>query len=135
MSPNSAAACLTALFISLSGATAALAADINGAWVSDPDSCRKVFVKTGERIGFAKKADLYGSGFIIAGNRIRGKIASCAIKLRKDDGETVNLAATCSTDVAVETVQFTLKVLDDDRIARVFPGLPELETPYHRCRP
>jgi hypothetical protein len=112
---------------------AAEAAGVDGAWVTDADACKKVFVKTGNRISFAKKADLHGSGFVIEGNRIRGKIANCTVKARKQDGETVHLGAACSTDVAVETVQFTLKLDGEDRIIRMFPGLSELDTPYFRC--
>jgi hypothetical protein len=129
-----AATCAVAGLCWLAGARAGGAFDINGAWATDADACRKVFVKSGDTVRFAKNADLHGSGFVIAGNRIRGKIANCAIKVRKDDGQTVNLAATCSTDVAVQTVQFTLKILGDDSMSRMFPGIPELETPYFRCR-
>jgi hypothetical protein len=117
----------------LTGAPEARAAEIDGAWATAADACSKIFVKQGATIGFAKKADLYGSGFIIAGNRIKGKVANCTVKMRKDDGDTVNLAATCSTDVAVETVQFVLKVHDRNSMSRVFMGIPELDTPYVRC--
>jgi hypothetical protein len=113
---------------------AAQAAGVDGAWITDGDACDKVFVKSGSRIAFAKKADMHGSGFVISGNRIRGKIANCTVKVRKEDGNVVHLGAACSTDVAVETVQFSLRMEGDDKIIRLFPGLPELDTPYFRCR-
>lgn len=111
----------------------AWAADLNGAWANDAAACPNIFVKKGSAISIANKADLYGSGFIIEGNRIRGKMATCNIKARKDEETTVHLVATCSTDIALETVQFTLKIIDQNKIARVFPGMPELETSYVRC--
>jgi hypothetical protein len=82
---------------------------------------------------FTKDADVYGSGFIYQENRLKGKIATCAIKTVKEDGDVVNLITTCSTDVALETVQFSLKVENDNQITRFFPGVPELKTEYHRC--
>jgi hypothetical protein len=111
----------------------ATAADLTGAWANDTSACAKVFHKTGSRIAFARNSDAHGSGFIIEGNRIRGKMATCTIKARKQDGQIVNLVTTCSTDIAVETIQFMLKVVDQDRITRLFPGMPELEASYERC--
>jgi hypothetical protein len=134
MTLNGAVACMFALLCCFAGTATAQTNNVDGAWASDPDACSKIFVKTRDRITFAKNADLHGSGFVIAGKSIRGKMANCTIKVRKDDGDMVNMAATCSTDVAVETVQFVLKVLEPDRISRIFHGIPELATPYHRCR-
>ena len=57
-----------------------------------------------------------------------------ALTAAKQDGDTVNIVASCSTDVAVESVQFLLKVDGEDKLLRMFSGMPELETPYHRCR-
>jgi hypothetical protein len=31
-------------------------------------------------------------------------------------------------------VQFVLRVVDDDTITRVFPGIEGMEVKYHRCR-
>ncbi len=115
----------------LSEATHAM--DITGAWASDAAACGKVFVLSGKKISFAQDADMHGSGFIIESNRIRGKIASCNVTTRKQDGKTVHLIAACSTDVAVETVQFVLNIINNDQVSRVFPGLPELDTKYERC--
>jgi hypothetical protein len=112
----------------------AQAANIDGAWATAADACSKIYVKSAKGISFAKRADLYGSGFIIAGDKIRGRIASCTIKKRKQEGNTVHLIAVCSTDIAVDTMQFTLNIIDDDKVSRVFPGMPEMETPYERCR-
>jgi hypothetical protein len=30
-------------------------------------------------------------------------------------------------------VELALKIIDDNKISRVFAGMPELETPYYRC--
>ena len=117
----------------LSYGTVVHAADINGVWASDVAVCNKVFTKKGGRVSFAKYADIHGSGFILDGNSIRGKLANCKIKTRKQDGDLVHLVAKCATDVMLDNMELTLKVIDDNKVARVFAGLPELETLYYRC--
>jgi hypothetical protein len=124
-------ACL--LFMALMGRGSASAADVSGAWSTDVGQCAKMYLNRGKQIVFSPKADLYGSGFIIDSNMIRGKAARCTVKARKDDGQLVHLVAACSTSIAVETIQLTFKILGPDRVARVFPSMPELDTEYGRC--
>lgn len=119
----------------LSLLASANAVDLNGAWASDPELCGKIFVKKGKQTAFAPLSDLYGSGFIIGGNRIRGKVARCTIKSRKEDGDTVLLAATCSTIIAPQELEFSLKTVDDNRVARLFPGSSAMRVDFHRCPP
>jgi hypothetical protein len=119
----------------LSFVAPAYAIELNGFWASDPALCDKIFIKKGKQAGFAPLSDLYGSGFIIDGNRIRGKIARCTIKSRKEDGDTTLLAATCSTTVAVEELQFSLKAVDDNTVARLYPGSSAMRVDFHRCPP
>ena len=42
--------------------------------------------------------------------------------------------AACATDIMLSDVQFVLRVVDDDTITRVFPGIEGMEVKYHRCR-
>ena len=114
---------------------AAEARELTGAWATDAAACRKIFKGTGNNISFTRDADVYGSGFIYQGNRLKGKIATCAIKTHREDGDVTHLITTCSTDVALETVQFSLKIDNDSHITRFFPGVPELKTDYYRCSP
>ena len=107
--------------------------ELNGAWASDADQCAKVFVRQGGRLGFTEMSDVYGGGFIIDDDQIVGKFARCRIKARKDDGVNVNLIAACATDIMLSSVQFSLKELDADSIARLFPGIEDMEVRYHRC--
>ena len=123
---------LTSLLASFSGATAL---DLNGAWVSDADNCAKVFVRQGSQFGFTDMSDVYGGGFIINGDQIVGKFARCRIKARKDSGPYVNLVAACATDIMLSSVQFNLKELDGNSLARLFPGMDDMEIRYHRCSP
>ena len=109
------------------------AVDLNGAWAGDADQCAKVFVRQGEKLGFTEMSDVYGGGFIIDGDQIVGKFARCRIKARKDDGANVNLVAACATDIMLSSVQFSLKELDANSIARLFPGIEDMEIRYHRC--
>jgi hypothetical protein len=120
---------------SLVVASAARAADLTGAWVTDAAACKKIFTGSGSKLAFAKDADVYGSGFIYEKNRLRGKIATCLIKTQKEDGDVVNLLASCSTDVALATVQFSLRIDNENKITRFFAGMPELKTEYFRCPP
>jgi hypothetical protein len=113
----------------------ARALDLNGMWSSDPALCDKIFIKKGKQAALSPMSDLYGSGFIIDGNRIRGKIARCTIKSRKQDGDTVLLAATCSTTIAAQDLEFSLKTIDDNTVARLFPGSSAMQVNFHRCPP
>jgi hypothetical protein len=125
-------------FVILIGASllcglSAHAFDLTGAWSSNVSECNSVFVKRGKSIGFRKESDLHASGFVLEGGRIRGKLASCRIKSRKEDGNMINTVAACATDIMLSDVQFSVKVIDDNKIVRVFPGLPEMEYSYDRC--
>jgi len=115
------------------GGPAAHAADLTGAWASDASACNKMFTNKDGKIAIAEDSDLYGSGFIIEQNRIRGKIVTCNIKARKEDGAVTHLVANCSTDIAVETVQFSFKIDDNNKITRFYPGVPEMAVQYFRC--
>src|SRR4029077_7191107 len=101
-------------------AAPAQAIELNGLWSSDPALCDKIFIKKGKQVAFSPLSDLYGSGFIIDGNRIRGKIARCTIKSRKQDGDTLLLAATCSTTIAAQDLEFSWKTVDDNPVSRLF---------------
>jgi hypothetical protein len=111
------------------------ALDLNGAWASDADQCARVFIRQGGKLGFTEMSDVYGGGFIIDGDQIIGKFARCRIKARKDDDINVNLIAACATDIMLSSVQFSVKELDANSIARLFPGMEDMEIRYHRCPP
>jgi len=134
MRPGKFAATCAVLLTSLALAGGrAHAVELNGAWASDPDNCSKVFARKGSQLGFTDMSDVYGGGFIVDGDRIIGKFASCRIKARKDNGPNVNLIAACATDMMLSSVQFSLKELDANSIARLFPGMEDMEIRYHRC--
>ena len=107
--------------------------DLNGAWANDPSICGKIFVKQNAKLAMTKDADNYGSGFIVDGNQVRGKIATCNIKSRKEEAGVVHLITSCSTDVALQTVQISFKIDSENQITRIFPGVPEMSTSYTRC--
>ena len=65
--------------------------ELNGAWANDPSICDKIFVKQNAKFVMTKDADNYGSGFIVDGNQVRGKIANCNIKSRKEEAGLVTL--------------------------------------------
>ena len=111
----------------------AMAADIEGVWASDSAQCGKIFVKRGKTVVFAKDADIHGSGFIIEGRKIRGKTANCSIKTMKEDGSTVHMLAACATDIMLSNVQFSLKIVDRNRVVRIFPGVSDTEISFERC--
>jgi hypothetical protein len=109
------------------------AADIAGAWASDQKACDKIFQRKGAVVSLANRATTIGSGFVIDGSSIRGNVANCKIKSRKQDGDLVHLVASCGTDIMLSDVELTLKPLDNNRIARVFAAMPEMEKVYYRC--
>ena len=123
-----------AVFIAaLLASQAAKAVDLNGAWANDAAACNKIFEKKNNDISFTRESDQYGSGFIISGNQIKGKIATCTVNSRKEDGAVFHLIASCSTDVALSNMQMSFKIDSDNQITRVFPGLPEMQLSYVRC--
>jgi hypothetical protein len=111
------------------------AVDLSGAWATHADECSKVFIRKGRanEIGFTAMSDQHGGGFIIEADRLRGKFATCKIKTKKEDGQTVNIVAGCATDIMLSNVQFNLKVLEPNKILRMFPGMPDMEISYDRC--
>ena len=111
------------------------AVDLAGAWATNAGECRRVFIRKGgaNQIGFTELSEQYGGGFIVEADRLRGKFASCKIKTRKEDSETINIIAACATDIMLSNVQFSLKVVEPNKISRVFPGVMDMEINYYRC--
>jgi hypothetical protein len=122
---------LIGLFVATAGD--AVAVELNGAWATSADQCDKVFTREDGKLTFTDMSDVYGGGFIVDGNQLIGKFARCKVKARKDNGPNVNLVASCATDIMLSSVQFSLKELDADSIARLFPGMDDMEIRYHRC--
>jgi hypothetical protein len=113
----------------------AAAVDLSGAWASNADECSKVFVRRGraKQIEFTALSDQYGGGFIVEADRLRGKFARCKIKTKKEDGDSVTIIAGCATDIMLSNVQFSLKMLEPNKISRMFPGIEDMAISYHRC--
>jgi hypothetical protein len=119
----------------LHGPSQAGAIDLSGAWAICTDECPNVFVRRGraKQIEFTALSDQHGGGFIVEADRLRGKFARCKIKTRKQDGDTVNIIAGCATDIMLSNVQFSLKMLEPNKISRIFPGIEDMAISYHRC--
>jgi hypothetical protein len=118
---------------SLLGPQDVRAAELDGAWTNDKDLCDKIFIQNGGKIVFSEKADFYGSGFVIDGRMIRGKVATCKIKSMSKRGNHIHIGATCATDVMLSNSQFDLTVGDDGKLTRSFAGMPEMNMDYQRC--
>jgi hypothetical protein len=111
----------------------ARAFELTGAWASQTDLCKLVFARKGNQIVFTELSDLYGSGFIVDGNRIRGRSVQCTIKSRKQVGDGLELSAACATNIMTSNVNFNVQVLDDNNIARRFPAMEGMTLKYSRC--
>ena len=124
-----------AMAAGLHGPSQAGAVDLSGAWATSADECPNVFVRRGraKQIDFAALSDQHGGGFIVEADRLRGKFARCKIKTKKEDGDSVNIIAGCATDIMLSNVQFSLKMLEPNKISRIFPGIEDMATSYHRC--
>jgi hypothetical protein len=82
-----------------------------------------------------RNSDVYGGGFIVQGNQLRGQAKTCKVTSLKEESGNLNLIATCSTDIAIlGTQQVSAKIEGDDRITRIFPSFPEMGTTYYRCK-
>ena len=123
-----------AAFLLLSLSTSTQAAEVDGAWANKVGSCSKVFRKTGNRISVMSNDLAYGKWFILEENHVRGRLAACRINHRKQDGSVVHLIAYCRRGVAIHDMQFSLKIIDENNLKQIFPGLPEVEIEYERCR-
>ena len=75
------------------------AIELSGAWATEVELCKQVFVKKGNGTVFAELSDLFGSGFIIDGKRINGKNARCTITSRKQDGDNLEIGAACASTI------------------------------------
>jgi hypothetical protein len=120
--------------LGLASEAGAQSAGIDGAWSNSAKTCDKVFERKDGRIVMRKDSDAYGNGLIIDGNRIVGKLATCNVKARRQQGDTVHLVTTCATTVAFEHVPITLKVVSADKITQIFPGVSGIEVTYERCK-
>ena len=128
-------AAVAAMAAGLHGPSQAGAVDLSGAWATSADECPNVFVRRGraKQIDFAALSDQHGGGFIVEADRLRGKFARCKIKTKKEDGDSVNIIAGCATDIMLSNVQFNLKMLEPNKISRIFPGIEDMAISYHRC--
>jgi hypothetical protein len=111
----------------------AYAADLNGAWASNPDVCSQIFVKKNNKISMADYADLYGRGFIIEGDEVTDQLATCHIKDRKVDDNTIRLGTDCSTNMGHFTDQIILRFDGNDRVTRFSVGTRGTGLAYFRC--
>jgi hypothetical protein len=107
--------------------------ELTGAWASQADLCNLVFTRKGKQIVFAEMSDLFGSGFIIDGSRMRGKSAQCTIKSKKQESDALELDAACATSIMNQNVHFSLKIIDDSNVSRSFPEIPGMSLKYSRC--
>jgi hypothetical protein len=117
----------------LVAAIPAAAVDLTGAWVTDLDACAKVFNGAGGKATFRRDSDMFGSGFVIDGKRVRGRTVNCTInKTQEKDGIT-HMLASCATEIMLQNVQFSAKVEDDNKLTRIFPGIDGMSLTYYRC--
>jgi hypothetical protein len=114
----------------------AKAFDLTGAWATSSEQCTKVFVRKGRanNMTFTNFSGVYGRGFIVEADRLRGKFENCKIKSRNESNRTVNLVAACASGIMLSNVQFFLKVMDDNTVSREFPGIEGMDVKYHRCQ-
>jgi len=82
-----------------------------------------------------RNSGVFGGGFIVEGNQIRGQAKTCKITSHKEEGGVLHLVAVCSTDIAVlGTQQVDAKIDSDDKITRLYPSFPEMGISFYRCK-
>lgn len=126
---------VVAASISFLGHSSAYAFNLDGAWTTDVSACDKIFQKDKDGgISIIRGSNIYGDAFIARQDAIFNAVTKCTIKKRKDIGEMHHIVATCAaSNVALSTFEFSYRVKNDDSIVRIFPGIEELNVPYHRC--
>jgi hypothetical protein len=118
--------------------SAAHAVDLTGLWTTSLDVCDKVFVTKGKSASFRPNSELHGRGFIIEGKKIRSPRASCTVTRSKENNDVVNMIASCATDIMYSDMQFTVRLLGDGKVSRIFPEFGEsgeMAFIYYRCPP
>jgi hypothetical protein len=113
--------------------TSAKAFEFNGSWATAPSACGQVFIKKDGVISFRQDSEQHGSGFILESDRVRGQMQTCTINRRKLEGNVIHMIAKCADDIMTSNVQFSAKIIDDNTIARIFPGMPEFTLSFSRC--
>jgi hypothetical protein len=113
--------------------SSAHAFEFNGSWATASSACGQVFIKKDGAISFRQDSDQSGGGFILEGDRVRGQMQTCTINRRKVEGNVIHMIASCADDIMASNVQFSAKIVDDNTIARIFPGMPEFTLSYSRC--
>jgi hypothetical protein len=111
----------------------ACAFDLNGMWASDTGHCDKIFALKGKQAAFREDSDMFGSGFIVDADQIRGRTANCKIIKSRTEGSTIHMMSSCATDIMLSNVELTLKVIAENQIDRVFPGFEGSTFTYFRC--
>ena len=119
---------------SVLSATEARAFELTGAWANQADLCSRVFTKQDNRVVYAEFSELFGSGFIIDGDRIKGRNGTCTIKSRKQEGNSLELSAACASSIMTQDVRFSLTIIDDNNISRSFPEIAGMSLNYTRCK-
>lgn len=123
--------CATCILLSFS----ANAFELNGNWATDPSNCDKVFETKNNRVLFTHNSDVFGGGFIVEGNEIRGPAKACKIINRKEVAGVLHLIASCTTDIAVlGTQEVSGKIDNDNQLTRIYPEFPEMGVPFYRCK-
>ncbi|PSO15867.1 hypothetical protein [Bradyrhizobium sp. MOS002] len=112
----------------------ARAIELTGAWATHADLCNQIFTRQDNRVVYAEFSELFGSGFIIDGDRIRGRAGTCIIKSRKQEGDSLELSAACASSIMTQDVRFSLKIIDDNNISRSFPEIAGMSQNYTRCK-
>jgi hypothetical protein len=112
----------------------ARAIELTGAWAGHADLCSQVFTKKDGRVVYAEFSELFGSGFIIDGDRIMGRSGTCTIKSRKQEGDSLELSAACASSIMTQDVRFNLKIIDDNTISRSFAEISGMSVNYTRCK-
>src|SRR6476620_8878908 len=112
----------------------AQAFELSGAWATHTDLCSQVFTTKDGRVVYTELSELFGSGFIIDGDRIRGRAGTCTIKSRKQEGDSLELSAACASTIMTQDVRFSLKIIDDNTISRSFAEISGMTLNYTRCK-
>jgi hypothetical protein len=109
--------------------------DLNGAWATSADQCSKIFVKKGDKIGFAQFSEEFGRGFVADGNEVRGKTERCTITSRKETGDTIDFQAACASEIMATSTNLRLKILNANSVSRIFtdPAFAGMELIFYRC--
>jgi hypothetical protein len=130
-------ALVVASLFALTGLSSELAAagtierQLAGAW-AEPGNCSTTFSSKSGKWIFHEPRDMFGSGFIVVGNRYDGPFGTCQLSSTTQKGDKILLALSCRNSVGYSD-QVTPIHFNSSTEVLVFSAMDGLSSTFKKC--